>query len=113
MRLAARWASRFGFASLPQTRPAHLRADERRRAEWVRAFMGTPPLIMLEEPMRGVYDQQQLALVGALDEVRYAGSAVLWLTSGAAPGACRVTSELRLDDTGQGGGEGGGDDETV
>ena len=91
------WASRFGFTELPRVRPSLLRADSRRRAEWVRAFLGSPALIMLEEPMAGVYDQYQSALLTAVAEVRTRGTAVVWLTTGSAPGGLAVTGELVLD----------------
>jgi phospholipid/cholesterol/gamma-HCH transport system ATP-binding protein len=94
---AAQWASRFGFADVPQMRPAHLSAHRRKRAEWVRACMGKPALIMLEEPMRGVYDQHQSALLQALGDLRADGTSMVWLTTGMVPEGLHVTAEVTLN----------------
>jgi phospholipid/cholesterol/gamma-HCH transport system ATP-binding protein len=76
-------AQQFGFEDLPRIRPALMRANDLRRAEWVRAFMGHPVMIILEEPMLDVYDEYLPVLVRAVGEFCRRGAAVLWMTSSA------------------------------
>jgi phospholipid/cholesterol/gamma-HCH transport system ATP-binding protein len=78
-----RRARQFGLDGVPRMRPALVKPGELRRAEWVRAFMGTPALIILEEPMRDVYTDHLPALLRAVREARAGGTAILWLTAAA------------------------------
>jgi phospholipid/cholesterol/gamma-HCH transport system ATP-binding protein len=72
-------ARAFGFADLPRARPALLRRDERRRAEWIRAFLGSPSLVILEFPMRDVYADALPRLAEAVGAARRRGAAVIWI----------------------------------
>lgn len=78
---AERWARRFGMDGLPRMRPALAEPGDLRRAEWVRAFLGTPALMILEEPMRDVRSDRLPALAQALRQARDRGAAVLWMTA--------------------------------
>ncbi|HBA82994.1 MAG TPA: hypothetical protein DCZ95_02765 [Verrucomicrobia bacterium] len=78
---ALEWALRFELPELPHTRPALMKRNELRRVEWVRAFVGKPQLIILEEPMRDVYDQHLAPLQQAVKAACQWGAAVLWITS--------------------------------
>jgi phospholipid/cholesterol/gamma-HCH transport system ATP-binding protein len=50
------------------------------RAGCVRAFLGTPPLLMLEEPMLDAPADMLPPLLNACLQAMHRGAAVLWLT---------------------------------
>ena len=81
VREAEQWARDFGFTELPRLRPARMKRADLRRAEWVRAFLGDPHLVILENPMRDVYAEGLQLLAGAIEKVRQRGTAVLWITT--------------------------------
>lgn len=80
---AERLVKMFGLPDLPRRRPALMKRSDLRRAEWARAFLGAPVLVILEEPTRDVYADAVPGLVRAVDEARSRGAAVLWITSDA------------------------------
>lgn len=73
-------ARAFGLGEVPENRPALVPHRALRRAEWVRAFLGRPALVLLEYPMRGVSREYLPPLIGAVREACRRGAAVLWLT---------------------------------
>ena len=83
-REAARLASRFGLPGLPTVPPNELSDEDLRRAALVRAFLGTPQLIVLEQTAR---DTSGLgpALINAVIQAQQHATAVLWLAADAAP----------------------------
>ena len=70
---------RAGFAGIPHCRPHLLRRDELRRAQWVRAFLGEPALVLLERPQQDVKDDGAAVLWELIEETRARGGAVVWL----------------------------------
>jgi phospholipid/cholesterol/gamma-HCH transport system ATP-binding protein len=76
---AAKLARMFGLPGLPRGRPAQTRAPDLRRAACVRAFLGTPDLILLERPTQGVYPEIMAPLINAVRSARARGAAVVWL----------------------------------
>ena len=50
------------------------------RAACIRAFMGQPRLVILEEPTRRMGEGFLPGLTKAIDSARAGGAAVLWLT---------------------------------
>lgn len=76
---AEAWARRFGLSGLPAARPAALGRAVLRRAEWVRAFLGTPTLIILEQPSRDLGAGELTPLVAAVAGARERGAGVLWI----------------------------------
>lgn len=76
---AEEWGRRFGFDKLPGQRPHWVPARDLKRAEWVRAFMGCPALLLLERPMTGVPAEFGSRLVQAVSEARQRGAAVVWI----------------------------------
>jgi len=70
----------FGLPELPRMRPALMKPADLRRAEWARAFLGEPLLVILEQPARDVFGDAVGALVSAVGAARARGVAVLWLT---------------------------------
>ncbi|MCX6348354.1 MAG: hypothetical protein NTV79_02475 [Candidatus Aureabacteria bacterium] len=73
-------ARAFGLSELPKIRPAVAKRPERRAAEWVRAFIGEPSLIILEHPMSEAYNASFPALAAAAAAATRRGAGVLWLT---------------------------------
>lgn len=73
-------AHMFGLASLPISRPAGLARRDLRRAEWVRAFLGQPQMLLLERPDLGVAAEHISLLTPAVQKARERGAAVLWTT---------------------------------
>jgi len=78
---AARLAADIGLAELPQGAPAAMSQQQCRKVSLVRAFVGSPALILLERPTRGAALVKMSGLLRRLREARDGGSAVLWLTS--------------------------------
>ena len=72
-------AQQFGFADLPRLRPALLRTGELRRAAWIRALLGAPTLILLENPLRDIPATEAAKLLVALLTARARGAAALWI----------------------------------
>lgn len=78
---AAEWAVGFGLPDLPTLRPVLMKRPDLKRAQWARAFLGNPPLILLEQPTAEVYADAVSLLVKAVDRARGRGCAVLWMTA--------------------------------
>lgn len=73
-------ARAFGLSELPKIRPAMVARQDLRRAEWIRAFLGQPRLVLLERPLQGVPLEHLPRLVGVVREACLHKAAVLWLT---------------------------------
>lgn len=80
---AAELARRFSLPGLPQGRPSGMRAADLRRAACVRAFLGTPELLILERPTAGVYPALMPPLMASVRAAQARGAAVLWTTEDA------------------------------
>jgi len=78
---AQRLAQRAGLAEIPRDRPAFVSAADLRRAQWVRALLREPALLLLERPTRGVPPDGLEPLCQMVDQARQRGAAVVWLTS--------------------------------
>ncbi len=78
---ARAWARRFGLDDLPAVRPAWANRRERRMAQWVRALLGEPDLLLLERPTREAADGECAAWMEAVEEARAKGAAVMWVVS--------------------------------
>lgn len=77
---AAELAARFELEPPPPLRPPLLDGERLRRYEWVRAFLGSPVLIILENPLAGVYsDSSGRLLEKAVEEYRARGTGFLWI----------------------------------
>ena len=77
---AAKMAEQFDLPGLPLGNPNHYSRADLRRAGCVRAFLGKPSLLLLEDPTFGVYPDIVSALVNAIRRVRNKGAAVFWMT---------------------------------
>lgn len=95
---AHEWAVRFDLPELPKGRPHTVPRHELRRAQWVRAFLGKPALLLFDLPGRDLYAHWTSKLVTAVREVRAAGTAVVWITADAAEGDA-LNPSLKFDST--------------
>ena len=77
---AAELSQQFGLPGLPLGMPGDLTAADLQRAACVRAFLGRPLLILLEEPTSGIFVDTISALMHAVRDARDRGAAVIWLT---------------------------------
>jgi phospholipid/cholesterol/gamma-HCH transport system ATP-binding protein len=75
---ALKFARMFGLPGLPRGRPGKMRRWDLRKAACIRAFLGHPTLIILEQPVRGVYADSMAPLLNAVHFARARGAAVLW-----------------------------------
>jgi phospholipid/cholesterol/gamma-HCH transport system ATP-binding protein len=71
----------FGLAGLPRGRPSNARWQDLQKAACVRAFLGAPILILLENPTVGIYADVIAPLVNTVRDARERGAAVLWTTN--------------------------------
>ncbi len=72
---------RFGLDPLPSGRPHTLGRRELRRAQWVRAWLGAPRLLLLDHPADDLESSWKDALVEAVNAACAAGTTVLWITA--------------------------------
>ena len=77
---AGKLAQRFGLPGVPLGLPGDATAADLQRAACVRALMGRPLLILLEEPTSGIFLETISTLMRAVREARERGAAVIWLT---------------------------------
>ncbi len=77
-------ARRLGLPGLPLTRPAWTPRREQYLAQWVRALLGTPQLLLVEQPWTDFTTPAGQALWTEIKAKRAAGMAVVWLTTDAA-----------------------------
>ena len=75
---ALKFARVFGLPGLPRGRPGAVRRWDLRKAACIRAFLGKPALIILEQPVRGVYADFIAPLLDAVQSARRRAAAVLW-----------------------------------
>ena len=75
---ALKLARVFGLPGLPRGRPGNMRRWDLRKAACIRAFLGQPAFIILEQPVRGVYADLTTPLLNAVQSARQRGAAVLW-----------------------------------
>ncbi len=77
---AGELARRFGLPGVPLGRPVDCTPDDLQRAACVRAFLGQPSLILLEDPASGGLGEVMPCLINVIRETRDRGGAVMWLT---------------------------------
>ena len=77
---ADRLAACFGLKEVPRQRPAFLGKRELKQAEWVRALIGQPLLLLLERPEAGVPEENLSRLAEAVGATLRRGAAAIWLT---------------------------------
>lgn len=88
-------ARALGLDGLPQARPAWASADTLRKAQWVRALMGSPALLLLEYPDEQADPPDRARLAAALERARQQGTAVLWIAARGLPDLTAKAGRLR------------------
>jgi phospholipid/cholesterol/gamma-HCH transport system ATP-binding protein len=81
---AVQLAAHFGLPGFPAGVPRDVIPEDLQRAACVGAFLGSPALLLLEEPTSGGYLELLVPLIHAIRRARSRGSAVIWLTAAAA-----------------------------
>lgn len=79
-REASGLAEAFDLPGIPLGMPDQFRRAELQRAACVRAFLGSPALVLLEDPTYGVRTGILGPLMGAIRAARNRGAAVIWFT---------------------------------
>ena len=79
-----------GLQGIPAGRANTVPSGMLQRLQWVRAFLGQPELVLLEEPMAGVPPEAMERLKEVIRHARSEGTAVVWVTS--APGGGAILS---------------------
>ncbi|MBB2155956.1 ABC transporter ATP-binding protein [Gluconacetobacter diazotrophicus] len=93
----------FGFPGLPLSTPGRLSAADLARAACVRAFLGRPDLLLLEDQSDTLPQDAHLAFLEAMTGARDRGAAIMWFVRNAATWADyrqAVNVHLRLLDEG-------------
>ena len=79
LQAARELAVRLGLRDLPAGRPTLHTSADLRRAEWVRALLGQPYLLILERPIRDLPAEWIPPLLAEVERRRAAGTAVIWI----------------------------------
>jgi len=74
-------ADRFGLPGLPSGRPVQCLPADLQRGACIRAFLGRPVLILLEDPTAGGETGLMAGLINTIRNARDYGAAVVWMTS--------------------------------
>jgi len=77
---AAELAERFGLPGVPLGLPGDFTPLDLQRAACVRAFLGRPSLLLLQEPTIGMASEILPPLIQTIRDARNRGAAVIWLT---------------------------------
>jgi ABC-type sugar transport system ATPase subunit len=72
-------ARRFGLEGVPEGRPAWARARDLQLAQWARAWLSAPRLLVLEEPLYACAKADAGPLFAAIDASLASGAAALWI----------------------------------
>jgi ABC-type ATPase involved in cell division len=77
----AYWVSKLELRGLSRKRPAFVEPSLLQVHQWIRAFAGSPTLLLLERPLQFLSSSWLPKLLESIDELRQRGAAVLWFTS--------------------------------
>jgi phospholipid/cholesterol/gamma-HCH transport system ATP-binding protein len=77
---ACRLAQRYNLPGVPVGRPNDVVQNDLRRGACVRAFIGRPSLVLLEDPTSGGFSEMIPSLINTIRDSLNRGAAVLWLT---------------------------------
>jgi len=103
MQEAVALAEGFGLPGLPTAQPSRLSAGDLLRSACVRAFLGSPRLLLLENPIVGAEHEIMTPFLDEVTRVRHDGSAVVLLVRSMAewrPYRSLFTHALHLIDEG-------------
>ncbi len=77
---AVRLAEHFGLPGLPTGLPDDVMRADNQRAACLRAFIGQPSLILMEEPTTGLYPEILPPLINVIRRACDRGAGVIWMT---------------------------------
>lgn len=77
---AAACARHFGLPGIPAGPVDTLSQDDLLRAGYVRAFLGSPKLVILDSPVQGLFPDLVPILLNQIAALRDRGGAAIWLT---------------------------------
>ncbi len=77
---AGHLALQLELPGIPLGYPADLPPSDLKRAAWIRAFLGNPSLILLEEPTSPFENRDVAPLITLIRSARDRGAAVIWAT---------------------------------
>ena len=77
---ACRLAQHYNLPGVPMGRPNDVVQLDLRRAACVRAFIGRPSLVLLEDPTSGGFSEMIPGLINTIRDSLNRGAAVIWLT---------------------------------
>jgi phospholipid/cholesterol/gamma-HCH transport system ATP-binding protein len=72
------WVSRLGLHGLTRKRPAFVEPSVLQLHQWIRAFLGSPSLVILERPLQFLSTDWVHRFAEIIEEIRSKGVAVLW-----------------------------------
>jgi ABC-type ATPase involved in cell division len=72
------WVSRLGLQGLTRKRPAFVEPSVLQLHQWIRAFLSSPSLVLLERPLQFLSADWSRRFSEIIDELRTKGVAVLW-----------------------------------
>jgi ABC-type branched-subunit amino acid transport system ATPase component len=78
---AHHWAKEIGLDDVPRQQPALVSDWRLRLAQWVRALVVQPVLLILEHPTRSAPESSFDRMRVVIEQVRLSGTAVLWISS--------------------------------
>ncbi len=77
---ASELALRFGLPGIPTLLPHQCSESDLERAACVRAFLGRPRLVVLEQPIESAEARTLAPLIEAIQQVRRRRGAIIWFT---------------------------------
>jgi phospholipid/cholesterol/gamma-HCH transport system ATP-binding protein len=77
---ATRLAQSFGLPGLPTGNAVTMCRADLQRAALTRAFLGSPTLLVMQNPTEGIHPGIMAPLLNAVRRLRTKGSAVIWIT---------------------------------
>jgi len=70
-----------GLEAIPEQRPELATRRELQKCQWIRAFLGSHALVLLEHPETGMKAEDLALLFEIIEEAIGHGAAVMWLTA--------------------------------
>ncbi|MQM35827.1 MAG: hypothetical protein CRU72_15760 [Candidatus Accumulibacter phosphatis] len=77
---ASELALSFGLPGIPTLLPHQCSESDLERAACVRAFLGRPKLVVLEQPIEATESRTFAPLINAVQQVRRRRGAIIWFT---------------------------------
>lgn len=76
-----RWLEHLGLDRLSRKRPAFVEPSLLQIHQWIRAFLGSPILLILERPLQHLSSEWLPKMLQAIEHLRASGTAVVWFAT--------------------------------